>query len=148
MTPARLKDIGDHLSDKGLITQHQLRTAREVHKNTSLDLADVIIDLGFVTPRSVVELRARLLNMKFIDLSRAVLDSDLLKRVPEALMKQHLLIPVERLHDGRVLFAVADPHRCQHVMGRIETGLGVKSVLGLAVRQDMEKLFRRLFGGG
>ncbi len=148
MATGSLKDIGDHLNDKGLISLHQLRTAREVYKSTSLDLADVIIDLGFVKPKTVVELRAKLLNMPFIDLTTIVLDSALVKKVPAALIKQHLILPIELNPNGTVLFAVVDPHRCQHIMGRIETGLGVKTTMALAVRPDMERLFRRLFGTG
>jgi general secretion pathway protein E/type IV pilus assembly protein PilB len=148
MATGSLKDIGDHLNDKGLLSLHDLRTAREVHKSTSQDLADVIIDLGFVKPRTVVELRAKLLNLPFIDLTSIVLDSSLIKKVPASLMKQHLVLPIEILPNKSVLFAVVDPHRCQHVMGRIETGLGVKTTVALAVRADMERLFRRLFGAG
>ena len=57
------KSFGELLVEKGVISQEQLRQAREVQKTAPGDLANIILDLGFAGEREIASARAASLSL-------------------------------------------------------------------------------------
>ena len=101
------RDVADVLQDWGVVTPELLARAREIQARSGKDLREILIELR-VDSLGVYAAWAELLGMEFIDLERTVIDSAVVRLVPEVTSRQYCLIPVGR--DGDVLvLAVGDP---------------------------------------
>ena len=141
------KSLGEFLVEKAVITEDQLRQAKEVQKSAPGDLGNIIVDLGFASERHVTACRAQELGLPFIDLSRQKIEPDVLKLVPEHLIKRYNVIPVKKESNNRILVAVSDPKSTMVALDDIRIVSKHQPVPALATRSDIDEAIRRAFGG-
>ncbi len=101
--------IGEHLIEKGLLTQEQLDqvlAAQKEEKNKGKKLGDLIVEMKMVTENQFAEVLAERLNISFIDLDAAELQSDIVKKIPEDKAKKYNCIAVNKV--GRRLTVATD----------------------------------------
>lgn len=139
------KSLGEFLVEKGVLTEDQLRQARDVQKSAPGDLGNIIVDLGFASERNVTACRAQEMGLPFIDLSRQNVDSDLLKLVPEHIVKRYQVLPVKRESNNRLLVAVSDPKSTIVALDDIRIVSKHQPVIALATKSDIEEAIRRLY---
>ena len=102
---SRLADI---LVERGVLSEEQLRQAREVQKSAPGDLSSIIQDLGFANERDVTAARAAELGLQFVQIANYQIDPAALKSVPEHVVKRYNILPIKR--DGnRLMVAIGDP---------------------------------------
>ncbi len=102
--------LGVKLIEKGLITSDQLEVAlREQRANraTKRMLGDLLIEMGFITENELAEALTESSGMKNIDLQTAVLDPELINKVPKDIAMRYKVIPVS-MHDDSVSVAMTD----------------------------------------
>ena len=91
------------LLQKGYIKPDQVDQATKVAQQTGeSDLGKVLVGLGFVGEREVIQARAQEQGIAFADLDRVQIDSSALNIVPERLVRAHSAIPVKK--DGQNLY--------------------------------------------
>ena len=103
--------IGEHLIQKGLITQEQLDTvlaAKNEEKNKGKKLGDLILQMGLVTETQFGEVLAERLNVKFYDVDKWEFDENLVKIIPESVARELCCIAVEKM-GNRTIFATDNP---------------------------------------
>ena len=101
--------IGEHLIEKGLLTQEQLDqvlAAQKEEKNKGKKLGDLIVEMKMVTENQFAEVLAERLNISFIDLDAAELQSEIVKKIPEDKAKKYNCIAVNKV--GRRLTVATD----------------------------------------
>ena len=135
------------LVQKGLLSQEQLSEAQKVAQQTGRAIDQVIIQLGFVGEREVLQAKAQEMNIGFVDLDRLPpIDSSALNVVPERLVKNHSVIPVRK--DGQTLWlAMANTNNIGAIDDvRLASGCRVHPVL--AVPGAIEDAIKKYYGGG
>ena len=101
------KRIGDILIEKGILTQDQLHIAlTEQKKTTDRPLGKIIVSLGFATEAVVRDALGEALGQESVDLSRVVVDSDVLKLINKDMARRYRVLPMS-LDPVRKLLTIA-----------------------------------------
>ncbi len=102
------KDHGDLLLKEGYIDEASLEKAREESKKTGNSMEKVLVSLGYVTKKEILQVTGRELGVPFIDLDEVEIDPDAVRYLPEHIARRHKAVPVE-LHGSTLTVAMADP---------------------------------------
>ncbi len=130
-----MKQLGDILLEGGLLTQDQLDTAVEQHRRLGRSLGRVLVELGALTEGQLVAALAQQIGLRFVDLSDHQVDAGAVSRLPDAVCRRHVALPIG-FEDGRLVVAMADPANVFALDDiRTMTGLEVKPVV--ATRPDV-----------
>ncbi len=100
--------LGQVLVKRGLVTEEQITAALAMQASSGKRLGELLVDLGALDERSLVEALADYFDMPVTYLRRDAPDPAALALVPEKLAREHLAIPVHIDGDG-LRVAVAQP---------------------------------------
>ena len=97
------------LLEKGFLKQEQLDEALGIQKQTSNpDLGRILIDLGHVGEREVLEAKAQEAGHQYVNLDKIKVDSSAVNVVPERIVKLHSVMPIRK--DGSTIWlAMSNP---------------------------------------
>lgn len=126
---------------KGLLTEDQLEKARNIQAQTLERLENIIVRLGFMSEKQILELWAEFLGVSVVDLTNIKVDAKILSLIPEYQAKQYKMIPMKK--DGnRLTVAMADPFDIMATdmiafltQCKLEVVIAPKNQIELAVRQ-------------
>ena len=138
------KPTAQFLLDKGYIKKEQLDEAEKVRlQSKSTDIGRVLVDLGFVGEREMIEAKAQEEGLPFIDLDRYPIESSAINMVPERMARNHTVIPVRK--EGMDLWlAMPNPGNIQALDDvRMVSRLNVKPAR--AVPGAIEDAIRKYF---
>jgi type IV pilus assembly protein PilB len=90
-------EIVELLKTQGFITQMQIDKAKEEVKRTGLSLERSLEKLGFVTEEDFTGVRAAFLGVTYMDLKDYVIDAELIKLIPENIVKKYKVVPLFRV---------------------------------------------------
>ena len=110
VTAADAHRIGELLVAKGVVSEDQLRIALTERKRRTEPLARILVRFGFVTEGVVRELLAGVLGYDSVDLTKVLIDAEVVKRVPREVAKRHRILAIS--HDAasrRLTVATPDP---------------------------------------
>lgn len=105
---SKKKGFGKLAVQAGLITDHQLMLAVYEEEKTGKPLADLLQELYGLSAETIQYLLAEDAGIEKVDLTRARMEQDALKRVSSQFALEHLLIPVS-LAQNRLTVAMANP---------------------------------------
>lgn len=138
--------VGEILLERGKITADQLNAAMAARRSSSERLDRILVRMGFVDERDVLEIQGEQMSMPVVDLASVQIDQQLLRMVPARLVHKRGLIPIEKTADT-LRIATADPFDfTAHDELRMLTGLKVEPVLASEV--EIQRLIRQHFGVG
>ncbi|MED5467961.1 MAG: MSHA biogenesis protein MshE, partial [Pseudomonadota bacterium] len=106
--PKKKIRIGDLLVQNDVITEQQLMTALREQKNTGRKLGRTLIDLGYVDEDNLLNILSRQLEVPFVQLRHYQFNSELVKKLPEALARRFRAIVLAE-QGGELLVGMADP---------------------------------------
>jgi type IV pilus assembly protein PilB len=141
------KPMAQYLLEKGYVTQEQLDEGQKVlQQSKSSDLGRVLVELGYVGEREMLESKAQEEGLNFVDLDRYQIDSGAINLVPERIVKNHTVIPVRK--EGNMLYlAMPNPNNIQAIDDvRMVSRLDVRPVR--AVPEAIEEAIRKHYGSG
>lgn len=136
----------EYLLKKDYIKPEQIEEARKVQDQTKeTDLGKVLVNLGMVGEREVLEAKAQEMGYPFVDLDRITIESSAINVVPERIAKNHMVIPVRK--DGTQLWlAMSNINNIQAQDDvRMISGCRVSPVM--AVPGAIEDAIRKYYGG-
>ena len=137
------KRLGDLLLENNIITKEQLEQALAKQKDTNMRLGQTLIALGFVTEEDILntlEIQLGIPQIKNLN----SLDVDLIKTVPESLIRRHLVIPLKKT-GNRLMVAMFDPLNLMAVDDlKIATGCEIDPVL--TSYREIEKVIQKIYG--
>jgi type IV pilus assembly protein PilB len=135
------KQLGQILLEQDLLTQEQLDTALEEHRNTPKSLGRVLIDLGYIRERDLVRALAEQVGLEFVDLTDYRIDPVVTSLLPEALSRRYRALPIGE-RDGKLLVAMSDPANVYALDDiRTMTGRDVQPVVATA--NDVEQAIQK-----
>ena len=113
------------LIKKGIINLEQLNKAQDEVNRTGLPMEKALERLGFISEVDIAKTVADALGVLFIDLSDYLIDTEVIKLVPEAIAKKYKAVPLFKIGDSLTV-AMVDP---QDIMAldeiRQKSGLSV-----------------------
>ena len=144
MVTAR-RDIGDLLIQAQVITPEQLNEARGVQKTAPGDLGQIMVDLGFANPKQVMQARAGLLNVQFVDLTTQKIDPSAITIVKEDVVRRHKVMPIAKM-GNRLMVAMSDTQNIKALddLRVVTRGLQIMPVLAMpdAIEDAIERHYR------
>lgn len=139
-----LDDLIQALVADRLLTEGQLLRAQEQARRGACALQKVIVELGFVTEKELVEAMGRRLGVGFVDLDALAIDVELARLVPEHLAKRYQVFPVSQ-SGNRLTLAMADPMNVIAVDDiRLVTGFEIETLI--APEAAIERILGKVFG--
>lgn len=103
--------LGDLLVDEGVLSHAQvseLLQARIQVDGRMERLGEAAVRLGFATVDEIGMVLARQLDLEYLAAQALMIDPELARRVPAALVERHMVVPLHR-EDDVVVVACADP---------------------------------------
>ncbi len=141
------KDLGEALVARGAITSEQLAEARSVQRSAPGDIGKIIADLDYATDKQVVEARADVLGLQFIDLAAHKFDQAVVNRLPEHVARRHKVIPIGQNGD-RFLVAVVNPSD-PVALQNLKLATGAKQIVcALATEDDVLAAIDKAYKSG
>lgn len=136
------KNIGHILYDMSAITKDQYKQAVAAKKQGD-KLSDVLLSLGFVTEKQLIEATAQELGIEHVSLFNQPLAKSSLRYIDHAFAQKHLVIPMRATSDTLVV-AMNDPRNYKVIdnMG-LSTGLRIKPVI--SSREDILHAINRYY---
>ncbi len=88
------RNLGDILIEQRIISHDQLKIALTEQKKTQLPLNKILVTSGFVSEAVMRDLLSQSLGQTSVDLSKIVVDHEVIKLVPKALAYRYTLLPI------------------------------------------------------
>jgi type II secretion system (T2SS) protein E len=136
--------LGNLLVTRGFIVEGELNYALARQASTGDPIGEILVELGLITDRDLVELLAEQLRMHVVDLSRVDCDPDVLALLSKTEARRRAALPLRRVH-GLIEVAVAEPTD-DAAVAELMTMLGVPLRLFLATRADIVAAVERFYG--
>ncbi len=96
------------LLKRSLITEEQLKKAREDSKKKGIPVGKLLVRSGIVNEDDYTQAMSEVLGVPYIDLSSYLVDANTLKLIPESVARKHKAIPVFKIGDTLTVVMV-DP---------------------------------------
>ncbi len=126
---------------KGLVTDDQLDKARIIQAQTLERLENIIVRLGFLSEKQILDLWAEFLGISVVDLTNIKVDAKILSLIPEYQAKQYKMIPYKR-EGNKLTVVMADPFDIMATdmiafltQCKLEVLIAPKNQIELAIRQ-------------
>ncbi len=101
-------DIVDLLLKQGVLTAEQVARAKEEVKRTGMKLESALEKLGFINEEEVCRVKAESIGVLYMDLGNYLIDSELVKFIPENVAKKFKVVPVFKIANTLTV-AMVDP---------------------------------------
>ncbi len=138
------KRLGEILIAGGAITPVQLDEALKMQKALGLRLGEVLIRQGLVTEDDILRTMQSQLGLPAVDLNRVVVPEQILKLLPETVVRKYTILPIE-LTNGQLMVATSDPTDYFALDDiRLASGMMIKPCL--AKKGDILKAIDRFYG--
>jgi len=146
-TPPLELRLGDFLIARGMVTSAQVDEALQMQKGTGIRLGEMLVNMGFVGERGLIEALADRLHMAVSDLRSENPDPAALALIPEAVAREAMAVPVSLTGDV-LRVAVAEPSAEVHQLLTQTSGRVVELMLSPLsdVRRTIDSSYRALGG--
>jgi hypothetical protein len=145
---ARLR-LGEMLVQRGCIDAVQLQSALAHQRRWGGRIGRSIVQLGFMQEAVLLRNVGEQIGVPFLEVGDLDVPREVLRLVPERIVRSRKALPVQRLGEGRrglLVVAVPDPSNLP-MLDEIAfaTGMAVKPVL--AAEADLDRAIARLLDG-
>ncbi len=89
--------LGDLFVREGLITEQQLQDGLKEAREQKVRLGFALVKLGFVAEEELTKMLAKQYRVRAVDLERVEVDPKIIKLVPAAVARKHLVLPLRRV---------------------------------------------------
>lgn len=100
--------LGEQLIQAGLLSDDQLQVALTEQRSSGKMLGTLLAEMGFITESMLGEFLAESSGTERFDAKSAMLDAELIRKVPKDIAIRHKALPVSIDDDGVVKLAMAD----------------------------------------
>lgn len=96
------------LLSKKLVSQEQIAKAKDEMAKTGLSMEKSLERLGYITEEDIVNALAESMHVPYVDLKNYLIDTDIIKYIPEDIARKHKVIPIFKIGDTLTV-AMANP---------------------------------------
>lgn len=92
----QMEPLGELLKRFDYVSEEDLRQALEIQDRTGKRLGEILVDERFVQEKDLIQVLEFKLGVPHADLTRYVLDPDLMDYIPEKMARMHQAVPLEK----------------------------------------------------
>ena len=144
----RTQRIGELLVAKGVVSEDQVRIALTEQKRRPEPLGRILVRLGFATEGVIRDVLAGVLGYDTVDLSKVLIDSDVVKRVPREIARRYRVLALTcDASPRRLTVATTDPFNViamDQVRALFDPGTEIRAVLAGEV--EIDKAIEQFYG--
>lgn len=140
------KRLGDLLIENDLISPEQLELALDKQKGTGKRLGQILVELGFLSEDDMISFLGKQWNIPYVKLSNYLIDTEILKLIPEEVARKYTCIPLYK-QAGSLVTAMADPldiFAIDDIQKKID--MNIEAVVG--TRNDIISAIDQYYGSG
>ena len=139
-----LKQLGELLLEKEIISEEELKEALEIQKKQRKGLlGQILIERKYITEKDILTVLSAQYGFPYLPLSSYSISPEILKLIPENAAKQYYVLPVERI--GNILSVVmADPLN-KSAIDDIEYITGCKVEVFIATALEITKALAQYY---
>ncbi|MEB3198365.1 MAG: ATPase, T2SS/T4P/T4SS family [Candidatus Sericytochromatia bacterium] len=100
--------LGEILLNANLVTESQLKKAVDIQKETKESLGMILIKQGYISEASIKDALELQYGLRYVNMRKIKVAPEVLKMVPENLIRQHQIIPIQ-FANNRLTLAMVDP---------------------------------------
>ncbi len=110
LMPRRMiaKKLGELLVERKVILPEQLAEAFRIQQEKGGLLGQILMNLGYATEEAVAQALTAQYGFPYLPLKHYSIDSELLSLIPENVVRQYCLVPIDRI-GNTLTIAMADP---------------------------------------
>jgi len=135
--------LGDVLLQRELVTRQQLDEALARHRASGRRLGEVLLSMGAINQEQLTWALSEAFNIPFVELSDEVVDLEVARTLPEAVLRRHEAVPILKVADEMTVL-VADPTNSR-VAIELEALSGSRVTVALASREAVLHFLDRAF---
>lgn len=140
--------IGEVLVAKGVVSEDQVRIALTEQKHRHEPLGRILVRFGFATEGVIRDVLAGVLGYDSVDLSKVLIDGDVVKRVPREIARRYRVLALTfDAATRRLTVATTDPFdviAMDQVRALFDPGVEIRAVLAGDV--EIDKAIERFYG--
>ena len=144
----RAQNIGQVLVAKGVVSDDQMRIALTEQKHRDEPLGRILVRLGFATEGVIRDMLAGVLGFESVDLSKVLIDSDVVKRVPREVARRYRVLALTFDASAQQLaVATTDPFNVvamDQVRALFDPGVEIRALLAGEV--EIDKAIEQFYG--
>ncbi len=143
MTAPNKRRLGEILVERGFVSPEQLREALRVQYQEGKRLGEILVEMGALGSDELNWALSELLGIPYVEFREEMVDLDLARTLPEAVLRRHEAFPVLRVGDELTVI-LTDPTNQQAVV-ELEAVTGAKVSIAIASRETILHLLDRAF---
>lgn len=102
------------LLDKNLINKEQLAKVEAIADKKGKSIEEILLSEKVIAEKKLVELKAYILGIPFVDLKKSDISPDILKIIPESIAREHNIVAINKNKD-ELEVAMLDPKDLQTI---------------------------------
>jgi len=103
-----LKQLGELLVERQLITKEQLSCALEAQKDKGGLIGQILVDLGYVSEEAIAQAITAQYGFPYLPLESYEIDIEVIKIIPKNVAAQYCLVPVDKIGNNLTI-AMSNP---------------------------------------
>ena len=144
MAAKRKSDFAEILVRQKIVSIDQIDEARQMAKQSGMELADALIRLGYATGEDVTRAMAQEWGLDWVKLSEAVIPPSVVELVPESVARENAIIPLAE-EDGDLKVVISKPD-AYDVFDKLQFILNRRITPVLAPREAILEAINRYYG--
>jgi len=145
MAVAAQTKLANLLEKTGLFTPSQIEELQN-RQQGGKSITDLVIDLGYAREDAFLEALAKAMNIPYVRLNDAAIDTPTLDKLPTKAVFQYVVIPVG-MENGVLRVATSDPFK-PGLIDALRLASGFKVRLALSTSSDISKAAKKFYGVG
>ncbi|MDD5194565.1 MAG: type II/IV secretion system protein [Candidatus Omnitrophica bacterium] len=124
-----MKKLIDVLTEEGLITEEQLREAKEKQAGAQRPLLELLVEMGFLKEEDLVKVSSKMFGMPIVPLDTETIDPKAIEMISYEIVRRYGVLPL-RIEGEALVIATSDPMDVITMDDlRVITGMRIKPVL-------------------
>jgi len=139
------RHLGEILYKAGLVEKEALINAIKTSKTNHKRLGQVLLESGLLDEETLTKAIARQFGLKYLSLDQTTITADVLKLIPEELIRRHNVLPLA-MNNGRLDLIISDPldlDAMDAVRFRLNTELDCRLASPSRIRAYIQESFDR-----
>ncbi|MEQ8788920.1 MAG: ATPase, T2SS/T4P/T4SS family [Pirellulaceae bacterium] len=128
----------------GVISPEQWAEAEQMSRESSQPESDCLVRLGYCTGEEVMQARAQLSKLEYVDLNEVRIPDSVIELVPESVARENAILPMSQ-DDDTLKVIVSDPEDIPTI-DKLRFILNRRVEIALAPRENILEAINRYYG--
>jgi type IV pilus assembly protein PilB len=123
------KRLGEILIEAGVINEEQLERALHLQQESHKLLGQILVEMGWATEQEVCRAVAKVLNMDYVNVDKALISQEVVQLIPESLATKYNVLPL--FIQNKTLYLAMENSLDSDVIKYLEmnTGMHIRSLI-------------------